>query len=785
MKSKSGSRSGRPGPRHRTGGRQQTPPRAPRRNARTDTRTRAPETVAEGIFAGTKTGYGFVTAEGVARDVFIPREKTGGALDGDRVLCRYHTYTSAGIERTEGEVTRVTEAVRKTVVGTLCEELFGHGKHRSVRYFVEPDDTKLTVLLYLDDIGDARLGDKVEALLPPRRPGSYFLVGQYLRSFGAAASREANYAAILSECAIPTEFTREEIDEAERIAKMPLSPEGRVDRRDEVIFTIDGAGAKDLDDAVSLRKKKNGNYLLGVHIADVSTYVRAKGALDACSLSRGTSVYFTDKVVPMLPEALSNGACSLNAGEDKYALSCLMELTPDGAFVHTAIERSIIRSAVRGVYSEVNDLFEKGRNSPFAEKYSRVLPTLRLMHGLYLTLAEKSRRRGALDLEQTEAEILLDAQGNPTDILPRVRGDAEKLIEQFMLAANEAVATLLADKHLPCVYRVHEAPDPDRLADFITFAHNLDLDTTPLTARDPDGRAFSALLDSARERGIGDAVSYTLLRTMAKAHYSEVCHPHFGLGIEKYCHFTSPIRRLSDLATHRAIEAVLLDGEAPQKYYGYVRRAALAASETEVRAMTAERRIDALYKTIYLSKRIGETYPATVSSVTRFGVFAALDNTCEGLIPLTALPGMWTFDEGNLMLRASSGETLRLGDKITVSVDETDITRGKVTFGLVSLPGGAKCPTPPPAPDATPAPDRFAKPMPRTGKKPRGGTARSAGTSDRAAHGKKTDNAGPTGTGPKSGNPRGGKSGGKKPQGGRRNGKSGGHPKDGGKGHRR
>lgn len=785
MKSKSGSRSGRPAPRHRTGGRQQTPPRAPRRTARTDTRTRAPETVAEGIFAGTKTGYGFVTAEGVARDVFIPREKTGGALDGDRVLCRYHTYTSAGIERTEGEVTRVTEAVRKTVVGTLCEELFGHGKHRSVRYFVEPDDTKLTVLLYLDDIGDARLGDKVEALLPPRRPGSYFLVGQYLRSFGAAASREANYAAILSECAIPTEFTREEIDEAERIAKMPLSPEGRVDRRDEVIFTIDGAGAKDLDDAVSLRKKKNGNYLLGVHIADVSTYVRAKGALDACSLSRGTSVYFTDKVVPMLPEALSNGACSLNAGEDKYALSCLMELTPDGAFVHTAIERSIIRSAVRGVYSEVNDLFEKGRNSPFAEKYSRVLPTLRLMHGLYLTLAEKSRRRGALDLEQTEAEILLDAQGNPTDILPRVRGDAEKLIEQFMLAANEAVATLLADKHLPCVYRVHEAPDPDRLADFITFAHNLDLDTTPLTARDPDGRAFSALLDSARERGIGDAVSYTLLRTMAKAHYSEVCHPHFGLGIEKYCHFTSPIRRLSDLATHRAIEAVLLDGEAPQKYYGYVRRAALAASETEVRAMTAERRIDALYKTIYLSKRIGETYPATVSSVTRFGVFAALDNTCEGLIPLTALPGMWTFDEGNLMLRASSGETLRLGDKITVSVDETDITRGKVTFGLVSLPGGAKCPTPPPAPDAAPSPDRFAKPMPRTGKKPRGGTARSAGTSDRATHGKKTDDAGPTGTGPKSGNPRGGKSGGKKPQGGRRGGKSGGHPKGGDKGHRR
>ena len=771
---KSRSKSKRPMPRHRTGGERKAAPRSSRPVARAGISRRAPETVAEGIFAGTKTGYGFVTAEGAVRDIFIPREKTGGALDGDRVLCRYHTYTSGGIERTEGEVTRVTEAVRKTVVGTLCEELYGHGKHRSVRYFVEPDDTKLTILCYLDDVGDARLGDKVEALLPPRRPGSNFLVGEYLRSFGAAASREANYAAILSECAIPTEFSREELEEAERVAKMPLTAEGRVDRRDEVIFTIDGAGAKDLDDAVSLRRKKNGNYLLGVHIADVSTYVRPRGALDACSLSRGTSVYFTDKVVPMLPEALSNGACSLNAGEDKYALSCLMELTPDGSLAHTSIKRSIIRSCVRGVYSEVNDLFEKGKNSAFAEKYSRALPTLRLMHRLYLTLAEKSRARGALDLEQTEAEILLDEGGNPVEIVPRVRGDAEKLIEQFMLAANEAVATLLSEKHLPCVFRVHDAPDPERLADFIRFAHNLDLDVTPLAGRDPDGRAFSVLLRDAHERGIGDAVSYTLLRTMAKAHYSEICHPHFGLGIEKYCHFTSPIRRLSDLATHRAIEAVLLDGEAPQKYYGYVRRAALAASETEIRAMTAERRIDALYKTIYLSKRIGETYPATVSSVTRFGAFAALANTCEGLIPMTAFPGMWTFDEGNLMLRSSSGETLRLGDKITVSVDEADITRGKVTFGLVALPEGATRALPPDsAPSHTPSSTLPTRPTPRAGKSARDGADRPTTRGAAARDGKPVGDR-PRGGKAQSGGSTGGKRNGGKPGAGKSGGRSGG-----------
>ncbi|MGM9609549.1 MAG: RNB domain-containing ribonuclease, partial [Eubacteriales bacterium] len=255
----------------------------------------------------------------------------------------------------------------------------------------------------------------------------------------------------------------------------------------------------------------------------------------------------------------------------------------------------------------------------------------------------------------------------------------------FMLAANEAVATLLYEKNLPCVYRIHESPSKEKLADFLTFAHNLNLHVAPIANGNPDARAFARLLDEAKEKDIGEAVSYTLLRTMMKARYSEHCTPHFGLGIEKYCHFTSPIRRLSDLATHRAIEAVLIDGEAPQKYASYVRRAALAASETELRALNAERRIEALYKTIYLSRHIGEIYPAIVTSVTRFGVFAALENTCEGLIPLTDLPGAWHFDEGNLMLASATGETIRLGDRITVSVEEADIAKCKVRFAPVSL----------------------------------------------------------------------------------------------------
>lgn len=647
---------------------------------------RPAEKTAEGIFSGTKNGYGFVALEGEEQDVFIPRGKTCGAIDGDRVALRYHTFESAGVTRTEGTITRIVEEARHTVIGTLCEEETRHGRKRFVRFFVEPDDTKLSLLLYVDDPGDARLGDKVEVLLPPRRANADTLVGTLLRTFGPAASREANYAAILSDCGIPTDFPREVLAEAEEVARRPLEETGRTRRTDEIIFTIDGAGAKDLDDAVSLTRSPKGNWLLGVHIADVSTYVRPRTSLDAAAMERGTSVYFTDKVVPMLPPALSNGACSLNAGEDKYALSCLMELDAAGGFVSTRIERSIIRSRVRGVYTEVNDLFENREKSPYFEKYHEVYPTLCEMYKLYLVLAEKSRKRGALELDQTEAEILLDERGEPVDIRPRTRGDAERLIEQFMLAANEAVATLLSEKNLPCVYRVHESPRPEKLAEFVTFAHNLGLNVSSLTGdKEPDSAAFAALLDAAREKDLGEALSFPMLRTMAKAHYSEVCQAHFGLGIEKYCHFTSPIRRLSDLATHRAIEAVLLDGEAPQKYHSYVRRAALAASETELRALNAERRIEALYKTIYLAKHIGEVYPASVTSVTRFGVFAALPNTCEGLIPLTALSGVWEFDEGNLMLRSSSGETIRLGDRITVSVEEADIPRGKALFGLVAM----------------------------------------------------------------------------------------------------
>ena len=463
-------------------------------------------------------------------------------------------------------------------------------------------------------------------------------------------------------------------------AALPIDPDGR-ERVSPLAFTMDSASAKDLDDAVSIEKTEKG-FLLGVHIADVSEYVLPKTPLDAAAMERGTSVYFADRVVPMLPPALSNGACSLNAGEDKAVLSAYLEIDAEGEILSCRLARGVMRSRVRGVYSEINDVLEKGDRSPFFEKYEAVFPSLLLMREAADVLTKRAQRHGALDFEAPAAYIVLDDEGMPADILPVLRGESERLIEEFMLTANRGVATLLHERGFPCVYRVHEAPVPEKLSDFLTYAHNLGLSTAHIKEGKVTAKELSLLLAEAEEKGLLRAVSYPLLRAMAKAKYSAEAHGHFGLSFPLYCHFTSPIRRLSDLATHRIVKAVLLDGEAPEKYARYAARAAEAATEAELRALSAEREIDALYKALYLSRHIGEEYDATLSSVTSFGAFAELSNTAEGLLPIEELPGYFTYDEDALALR-SSKFSLRIADRVRVKVERVDIPNRRAVFSLV------------------------------------------------------------------------------------------------------
>ena len=654
------------------------------RRGRITVRPGREEIKAKGVFSSSKSGFGFVTPENSEgqRDIFIPEDKTLGAIDGDVVEIIYHTYKSRlGEEKTEGRVTKIVEFGRKTVIGTIDEESYPYRGKRIVapRYVLIPDDRALNTSFRVTELFGALPGDKVEASIT--RDGSRIPDCKVIRSFGRADSKEANYESILAECAITVDFTPAELAEAEFFASVPISEEGRV-RRNEIIFTIDGADAKDLDDAVSLRRLPGGGWQLGVHIADVSSYVKERTHLDRAAMARGTSVYFTDKVVPMLPKALSNGACSLNAGEDKYALSAIIKLGSDGAIESTEVIPTIINSRVRGVYSEVNEILANEADAATRAKYKAVIPTLNRMHELYLLLAERSSRRGAVELDSTEAAVILSEDGVPLDIVKRERGVAERMIEQFMLTANEAVARLLTEKEIPCVYRVHENPPPDKLADFLNYVHNLGFDASVISARNAEPKDFSHLLMLAGEKGLSRPVSYTMLRTMSKAKYSEVCAGHFGLALKHYCHFTSPIRRLSDLATHRIIHKVLIEGKRPELYAKYARRAAVAATEAELRALSAERRIENLYKVIYMSDKIGQEFDAIINSITSFGFFAELDNTCEGLVPISELYGMFSFDEKNLTLR-SRNKIYRIGDSVRVRLEEADIIRGKLRFSVV------------------------------------------------------------------------------------------------------
>jgi len=649
------------------------------RRGRISARAMRDEVTARGIFSSSKSGFGFVEIEGLGRDVFIPEDKTGGAITGDLVEIIYHSYTSRfGEEKTEGRVKKIIEYGRESIIGTLVyEESYYRRKLR--RYAVViPDDAKIYLRPTVDFECEAKDGDKVEARLNRGRGHTDATV---IRNFGRADDKGANYMAILAECGIETDFTPAELAEAEIAAAKEINYDGRIDRTGEVIFTIDGEGAKDLDDAISLRRLKNG-WRLGVHIADVSYYVTERTALDRLTMARGNSVYFTDKVVPMLPKSLSNGACSLGAGEEKYTLSAIITLSESGEILSTEITPSVIKSRVRGVYSEVNAIFDGSATSAIKTKYKPIIPTLNKMHELYEILLAKSKARGALELESSEAEITLDELGEPMEIKRRKSGDAEKLIEQFMLTANEAVATLLTEKNIPCVFRVHDKPPHDKLSEVLLLLHNLGFNTATVSHTDPTPSSLAQVLREADERGISAPVSYSLLRSMAKARYSAEHSSHFGLSIDKYCHFTSPIRRLSDLATHRIIRRTLFDKKSPTAYSAYARRAAAAATEGELRAVSAERRIENLYKVIYMQKFIGEQFSATVSSLTSFGIFAELENTCEGLIPLSTLGKDFVFDEKTLTVR-SKDASFHLGDKISVTLEEADIIRGKLRFSLV------------------------------------------------------------------------------------------------------
>ncbi|MCI8388845.1 MAG: ribonuclease R [Clostridiales bacterium] len=657
-----------------------------------------------GKYRATTRGFGFVTPDShdgkTQPDIYIPRERSLGAMNGDRVQVK--RAASHG-DSPEGEVVLIIERAISEVVGTFRElhervKLPKKTKKKfprpteQVRYIVKPDDAKLTFRVKIPPSmrNNAKDGEKVlvgitkypQPPLPGKLSGESEALGKVLRVFGERDSKSANYQSILYANGVRTHFPDEVSAEARKIAECEILPDGRLDLRDKLIFTIDGADAKDFDDAISLERDGDG-YLLGVHIADVSHYVKPGSALDNEAFERGTSIYFTDKVVPMLPEELSNGVCSLNRDTDKYTLSALIRLDADAEIREVTLHEAIISSKLRGVYSEVNDVIDRREESEYWEKYSFLFPdTLPMMVELYEKFKQKSDARGALELETVEAGFVLDADGMPVDIVRRERGVAEKLIEQFMLCANRAVAEWLNSLGMPCVYRTHEEPSSEKVQAFAMFSHNLGLNITPLRRRKLLPSAYCEVYDEAREKGLDSILTVVMLRSLMKAKYTVSPAPHFGLGCELYCHFTSPIRRYPDLAVHRIVRAVLHGDINVDALTDFADRAAVKSSENELRAMNAERDIEDLYKVLFMSDKVGKVFDGIVSSVTSFGMFVELENTCEGLVPIASMDGYFEYNQQNLTL--SCGKVVyQLGDRVRVKLVGCDLVTRKIDFKLI------------------------------------------------------------------------------------------------------
>ncbi len=595
-----------------------------------------------GVFQATERGYGFVTPETPDEngDVFIPPYATGKAWQGDRVLV--HLTDSPRGHKREGEVMRILSLCTDEVTGTVMQ--------RGKTVFVRPASKKYPDLIIPKNRTlDARSGDRVAVKVMFRGDGRLSAQGAITQIFGRNGTMEASIAAILHENGITVPFPDEILRQADACGDTvaPAEAARRMDLREKLIFTIDGDDARDFDDAVSLEPMENGHMLLGVHIADVSHYVTPGSPLDDEAYRRGTSVYYPGHVVPMLPVALSNGICSLNPDVDRLAFSAFLEVDKDGRCHKSQFAKTVIRSKARMTYRKMNEIFD-GNKERRAE-YAFLTETADRMHALSQAMRRRRMERGALDLDLPEAEILTDESGEPVEVSFRARGDAEKMIEEFMLAANEAVAAYMTHRNNPTVYRVHESPDPEKLRVFAQFARPFGYRVD--ASKPSDTAQLQAVLDGAKDDPRQRALPTLLLRSLARARYDAECLGHYGLQAKEYLHFTSPIRRYPDLAAHRMLFKAISGQQYTKSDWVFCKEAASQSTTREFAADTAERDIDKLYLAAYMEQFIGQDFDGEVSGVTSFGLFVSLKNAVEGLIRVEDLPGDdYEFDDQKMML---------------------------------------------------------------------------------------------------------------------------------------
>ena len=621
--------------------------------------------------------FAFVMLEDGTSDIFIPGRFTKGAMPGDEVL----------VEKFEHP--RMEGSDEGTILAVLTEknDLVGTVRRVEGRLRFVPDDCPaITMPLARDCEGGAKDGDKVavEILNRGNRQEDH-RVGVAMR-FGSSDEAKRCAKALLYAKDIRTRFPDKVREEAKKFEGAEISEkdcEGRMDLRALPIFTIDSAETKDIDDAVSLTRTSDGGFELGVHIADVSNYVKPGTELDNEAFSRATSVYYADQVVPMLPKALSNGICSLNENELRLAFSCLMRLDKDGNLTDYRFVKSIIRSRVKGVYAEINALLAGTVDAEIKAKYADVIDQLPAMKELYGHRARLRKERGCMDIESGEVKLILDENGRCIDVKKRTSGESESMIEEFMLLANQCAAHFARVKQIPFVYRVHEEPNAEKLERLHALLQACGINDH-FAKEVPTPKELSAILEGVRGTPYEQIINTGMLRCMSKALYEEKPKGHYGLVLKDYAHFTSPIRRYPDLAIHRIMTDLLKGTEKETmilRYTDFAERASKQSSEREVVAMQIERKAEDCYKAEYARRHLGECYEGTISGVTQRGLFIELDNGVEGFVPASSLtPSGTSLTEGVRLTDPASGKTWSLGDKMMITIVRADVNLGKIDF---------------------------------------------------------------------------------------------------------
>ena len=635
-----------------------------------------------GKFVAHRKGFGFVESdEEYTQDLFIPASDTNGAMHNDRVVAEI-TKPATDERRAEGAIIKVVEREITKVVGEFqSNKTFG---------FVIADEKKFNQDIYIPKkyFSGAKDGDKVVVQITVWPQAGRKPEGKIIEVLGPKGEKEVEILSIIRAHGLPEEFPKKVLEEAQKVAQ-PISQEEidrRLDIRDLNIFTIDGEDAKDLDDAISIERLSNGNFKLGVHIADVTHYVHEKSKLDKEALKRATSVYLVDTVIPMLPKTLSNGVCSLNPHEDKLTLSVFMEIDRKGNVQQYDIKETIINSKARMTYTEVSDILEHD-DEELKAKYSHVADDFKTAEELAKILMQRRNQRGAIDFDFPEAKIILTPEGKVSDIKEYERRISNRIIEEFMLITNETVAEHYFWLNIPFVYRIHETPSSEKMQELGKFVSTFGY-TIKGDLEEVHPKALQSIISAIKGKKEEEAISTIMLRSLRQARYSPECSGHFGLAAKYYSHFTSPIRRYPDLQIHRIIKEQLnnkINKKRQEQLVNIVDYASTQSSERERAADLAERDVKDYYKAVYMEDKVGEEFDGVVSSVTSFGMFIELPNTVEGLSRLANMrDDYYIYDEMTYtIIGERTRKTYRIGDPVRIKVDNVNVDLREIDFKIL------------------------------------------------------------------------------------------------------